>query len=183
MNILSGYSDGTFHPMAHITRGQLAKIVSNAAGFSGAPTNQTFSDVAPNSAFWMYIETMASRGIIAGYQCGGLDEPCDAEQRPYFRPQAGATRGQIAKIVSMAAQINTVVTEQVFEDVTSSSAFFEHVGHIYDRGVIGGYNCGGVGEPCIAPLNRPYFRPASNATRAQVAKIANFTFYPNCQAP
>ena len=39
------------------------------------------------------------------------------------------------------------------------------------RGIISGYNCGGVGEPCIPPANLPYFRPGNNATRGQIAKI------------
>ncbi|HUP27069.1 MAG TPA: PQQ-binding-like beta-propeller repeat protein, partial [Chloroflexia bacterium] len=34
--IVSGYSDGTFRPNVQVTRGQLAKIVSNSAGFNDA---------------------------------------------------------------------------------------------------------------------------------------------------
>ena len=49
--------------------------------------------------------------------------------------------------------------------------------------VIAGYGCGGVGEPCEPPLNRPYFRPYGSATRGQTAKIVANTFYPGCQTP
>lgn len=36
---------------------------------------------------------------------------------------------------------------------------------------MGGYPCGGAGEPCVN--NRPYFRPNTNATRAQTSKIVS----------
>jgi hypothetical protein len=51
--IVGGYSDGTFRPGANVTRGQVAKFVSNAAGYQDAipPTRQTFSDVSPGSTF------------------------------------------------------------------------------------------------------------------------------------
>ena len=51
------------------------------------------------------------------------------------------------------------------------STFYDFVGRLTARGVIGGYACGGPGEPCIAPENRPYFRPGNNATRGQLSKI------------
>ena len=54
-----------------MTRGQLSKIVSGAAGWTETPTSQTFEDVAPGSTFYLYIERVASRGIVNGYPCGG----------------------------------------------------------------------------------------------------------------
>jgi hypothetical protein len=48
------------------------------------------------------------------------------------------------------------------------------------RGIIGGYPCGGAFEPCVAPSNRPYFRPNNPATRGQMSKIAALAFFPNC---
>jgi len=38
------------------------------------------------------------------------------------------------------------------------------------HGVLGGYACGGPGEPCHGS-NRPYFRQYNNAVRGQIAKI------------
>ncbi|MEO6456930.1 MAG: S-layer homology domain-containing protein, partial [Chloroflexia bacterium] len=100
--IISGYSDGTFRPNNPVTRGQLAKIVSNSAGFSEAVSGQTFQDVPPTHTFYEFIERLTNRGYMTGYVCGGPGEPC-IENRPYFRPQANATRGQTSKIVSNAA--------------------------------------------------------------------------------
>ncbi|MGA7730310.1 MAG: plastocyanin/azurin family copper-binding protein, partial [Chloroflexia bacterium] len=43
--------------------------------------------------------------------------------------------------------------------------------------------CGGLGEPCVPPTNRPYFRPGATATRGQLSKIVSNTFYPDCVIP
>jgi hypothetical protein len=89
-----------FRPNGSATRSQIAKIVSNAAGFSEPQTGQTFEDVAPGSTFHLFIERLASRGVMAGYDCGGEGEPCGSGNRPYFRPGNNATRGQLSKIAS-----------------------------------------------------------------------------------
>ncbi len=45
--IISGYLDGSFRPNNEITRGQIAKVVSNAAGFNEDPGSQVYEDVPP----------------------------------------------------------------------------------------------------------------------------------------
>jgi hypothetical protein len=156
--ILGGYSDGTFSPGNDVTRGQLAKIVSNAAGWNEPVSGQTFSDVAPGSTFYEYIERAAAHGAIGGYPDGT------------FRPQNNATRGQISKVVSNAAGWNEPVTGQTFSDVAPGSTFYEYIERMARRGVIGGYSDG-------------TFRPQNNATRGQVSKIVTNSFFPNCETP
>jgi hypothetical protein len=163
-----------FRPNNNVTRGQTAKIVAEAAAFSEPipSTQQTFADVAPGSTFHTWIERLAGRGLIGGYPCGGLFEPCVAPaNRPYFRPNANVTRGQLAKIVSGAAGWTETPTGQTFADAPPGSTFYLWIERIASRGIVGGYPCGGPGEPCVAPPNRPYFRPNNNATRGQVAKV------------
>ncbi|MEO8286778.1 MAG: S-layer homology domain-containing protein [Chloroflexota bacterium] len=89
-----------FRPNANATRGQISKIVSNAAGFTDPAGAQLFTDVAPGSTFYDFIQRLASRNIMSGYPCGSLGEPCVNGNLPYFRPNANATRGQTAKIVA-----------------------------------------------------------------------------------
>jgi hypothetical protein len=95
-----------FRPNAYATRGQISKIVSNAAGFNDIPSGQQFQDVppqGPGSTFYVYIYRLSHRGIISGYACGGPGEPCVPPQNlPYFRPNADATRGQMSKIDAAA---------------------------------------------------------------------------------
>lgn len=115
--LINGYTDPArcpsgvpcFEPAAPVTRGQLAKIAANAAGFTDVPPagTQSFADVPGGDPFWLYIERLSRRGIIDGYRCGtndvnpclGAVEACDPLQRPYYRPCSYITRGQTAKIV------------------------------------------------------------------------------------
>ena len=62
-------------------------------------------------------------------------------------------------------------SDRTFEDVLPNSTFYELIETAVCHGAISGYACGSPGEPCNAPLNRPYFRQNNNATRAQIAKI------------
>ena len=181
-DIVSGYSDGTFRPNNQVTRGQLAKIVSNAAGFTEPVSGQTFQDVPPNHTFYEFIQRLTNRGYMTGYACGGPGEPC-VNNRPYFRPFANATRGQTSKIVSNAAGFTESHTSQIFQDVPPIHTFYQEIERLASRGVMGGYPCGGPGEPCVAPENRPYFRPGNDVTRGQSAKIVANTFFPGCDTP
>jgi outer membrane protein assembly factor BamB len=90
-----------FRPNNNATRGQISKIVSNAAGFNDTPTGQQFQDVPPGSTYYPYIYRLATRNVMQGYLCGGPGEPCvPPDNLPYFRPNNNATRGQTSKIVS-----------------------------------------------------------------------------------
>jgi hypothetical protein len=179
--ILSGYPDGTFRPQNLITRGQIAKIVSNAAGYSDDVSGmQTYADVPSSQPFHDWIERLSMRGHMGGYNCGGAGEACDGANRPYFRPGSNATRGQLSKIVSNAAEFEDTPSGQSFEDVPTNSPFYEYIERLTGRGVMSGYPCGGAGEPCQAG-NKPYFRPGDNVTRGQASKIVANTFFPNCE--
>jgi hypothetical protein len=171
---ISGYSDCTFRPNASITRGQVAKMVIIAAQrpITGTAT-VTFADVPPASPFYPYVQSAATYNIISGYACGGVNEPCDAQRHPYFRPNANITRSQIAKMVTLAKRWAGVrPATATFADVPPTHPFYVMVETAYRNGAISGYSCGGVGEPCDAQ-RRPYFRPYSQATRGQAAKIAD----------
>ncbi|MFL5731879.1 MAG: S-layer homology domain-containing protein, partial [Chloroflexia bacterium] len=92
---ISGYADNTFRPYNFTTRGQLAKIVVLAEGWTiYTPPYPRFIDVPPTHPFYSYVETAYSRGIISGYACGaGCLE---------FRPGNNVTRAQLSKIVVLA---------------------------------------------------------------------------------
>ena len=180
--IISGYSDGTFRPNNSITRGQIAKMVSNAAGFNDDVTGQSFEDVPNTQTFYVWIERLYARGDMGGYPCGSPGEPCGVGNRPYFRPMQNASRGQLSKIVANAADLTTVPDGQTYTDVPTSNPFYVWIEQLTDLGVMGGYACGGPGEPCD-PQNRPYFRPFADVTRGQASKIVANTFYPGCTIP
>jgi hypothetical protein len=183
--IISGYDDGTFRPYDGVTRGQIAKIVSNAAGFDEEPGPQTYEDVDATNPFYIWIYRLSNRGHIGGYECGSVpEEPCiEPGNRPYFRPNASTTRGQLAKIVANAANAVCKLGGQFYEDVPEDHPFYLWIMRLTSLGVMSGYQCGGVGEPCVLPNNRPYFRPFNNVTRGQASKIIANAFFPGCQTP
>ncbi len=197
-DIVSGYPCGTpqepcgagnkpyYRPGNPVTRGQAAKFVVKSVGWQDPlpGDQQTFQDVEPVTEFWWYIEPLASRGLIGGYPCGGPNEPCVPPQnRPYFRQGNNVTRGQLAKLAANAAAYTETPTGQTFADVPPGSTFYPYIERMASRGIIGGYPCGGAGEPCVPPTNRPYFRPNNSVTRGQAAKIVSSTFFPGCADP
>jgi hypothetical protein len=192
--IVSGYACGAegepcdseynpyFRPNANVTRGQIAKIVSNSAGYDEDPGGQIYEDVPASNTFYVWINRLTMRGHMGGYECGGEGEPCGVEERPYFRPYVSATRAQLAKIVSNAAGLVDLGTEQIFTDVPPDNGFYVWIQRLASRGIMGGYTCGGAGEPCD-DQDRPYFRPYNSVTRGQTSKIVAGTFFPDCQVP
>ncbi len=167
--IISGYSDNTFRPYNNITRGQLTKMVALGMGWdAGAPPSPTFADVTPDNAFYGFVEAAAAHGIISGYTCGGPDEPCDAQNRPYFRPGAAVTRAQLAKIIVGAKGWGPIDPgTPPFNDVAPGDPFYGFTAQAAAKGIVNGYTCGGDGEPCPGA----YYRPGAPATRGQLSKI------------
>jgi hypothetical protein len=171
--IVSGYSDNTFRPYDNITRGQMSKIVSNAAGFNDPVSGQTYTDVPPSHPFYVWIERLTMHNVVSGYDTGC---PTGA---PCFKPENTLTRGQMAKIDSNAAGFTDVppAGTLTFTDVPPSHPFYIYIERLSRRGIVGGYECGiDPGEPCDAE-NRPYYRPQNNVTRGQSAKIVSNTFF------
>lgn len=173
---INGYNqnDGTvtFRPGNTATRSQLSKMVVLAAGWSlVTPTSPTFADVASNYPLYSFVETAVDHGVVGGYPCGGLGEPCDSQNRPYFRPGNSVTRAQTAKMI-VVSRGWTLVTpaSPTFADVPTSSSLYSYVETAVDHNILAGYPCGGLGEPCDGQ-NRPYFRPGYNVTRAQLSKM------------
>lgn len=140
-----------------------------------------FTDVNLLNPFYYYIRCLACRGIVGGYPCGGPNEACRCYNNAFFRPYNTTTRAQTAKIVAQAANFTDPIpsTQQTFQDVPPTDTFWIYIERLYVHGVVSGYPCGGSGEPCIPPANRPYFRPSNTVTRGQLAKMvaqaASFT--------
>jgi hypothetical protein len=161
--IAGGYSDGTFRPGANVTRGQVAKFVANAGGYTDdiPATRQTFRDVAPGSTFWLFIERAVAHSVISGYDCG----PNCRE----FRPGADVTRGQVAKFVANAAGFADAIppAQQTFTDVPPTGPFWLFIERVAAHGVVGGYSDG-------------TFHPGAPVTRGQTSKFIANAFFPGC---
>jgi hypothetical protein len=146
--VITGYSDGTFRPYNNATRGQMAKIIILAFGYPiYLPPTPTFTDVPKTDTFYQFIETAARNLIVSGYSDGT------------FRPYSNVTRGQLCKIVVIAARWPLLdPPAPTFVDVPVGSPFYTYIETAFDRGIITGYN------------DRT-FRPGNHATRGQISKI------------
>ena len=75
LDIVDGYSDGSFRPDGTLTRGAAAKIICNmilgpTTADALSATSAPFSDVPADSVFAGYIAYCAKEGIISGYADG-----------------------------------------------------------------------------------------------------------------
>jgi hypothetical protein len=170
-SIVGGYPDGTFHPGSTATRGQFSKMDTLGMAWPlQNPPDNTFHDVPIGSTFYPYVETAYTQTVISGYPCSSPNEPCDPQSRPYFRPNSNITRAQIAKIIVLSKGWPLLnPSAPTFTDIPPGSTFYQYIETAVNHAILSGYPCGS-GEPCD-PQSRPYFRPGSNATRAQLSKM------------
>lgn len=66
------------------------------------PILPCFTDVPPGHPFYDAANRIFMDNLISGYGCGGPGEPCDSENRPYYRPNVAVNRGQMSKFVDNA---------------------------------------------------------------------------------
>ncbi len=93
-----------FRPSDDVTRGVAAKAVSMAAGFSEAPGPRIYQDIAENNPLFPYVQRVTHHSVMSGYPCNNLfGPPCvPPNNAPYFKPSNPVTRGETAKVLSLA---------------------------------------------------------------------------------
>ncbi|WP_456273117.1 S-layer homology domain-containing protein [Bacillus sp. AK031] len=69
LGIISGKNDGRFDPWGTLTRGQMAKILTNAYGLYGIYPYE-FTDVQIGSWAYEYVSPLAANNITTGYDDG-----------------------------------------------------------------------------------------------------------------
>ncbi len=134
---------------AHLAHGDIYPVSPNGCP-AGTPPPQPhpFTDIDSGSPFYGSIQELYTMGAISGYNDGA------------FRPNNGATRAQLVKIVVLAFGIPSQPgSTQHFSDVPPDNLFFAFIETAYAHGLIGGYNDG-------------TFKPNDNITRGQAAKVA-----------
>ncbi len=159
-------------PYNNSTRADLVRAVvvaqSDDANWSLVSDVQVFEDVQPDGYMSRIIETAAYHNLIIGYPCGGTGEPCvSPNNRPYFRPNNNVTRGQAAKIITLAegwAQVYP--TSPTFADVPNTDTFWSYIETVNDYKLMTGYN-----DTLHCGSSIPCFRTYDNVKRSQTAKV------------
>ena len=144
--IVSGFPDGTYRPDAAVTRAQFVKMLVLVLGLKPAAGKTGFADVPASSWFAPYVAAAVGAGITEGLT------------QTSFGPDQRLTREQIAVMLARALQLSK-----------AGSLNFTDAAHIAAWAKVG------VEEAVAAGLLSGYpdgsFRPATVATRAQIAKV------------
>ncbi|RBW67603.1 S8 family peptidase [Bacillus taeanensis] len=93
-NISAGYPDGSFHPNAPITRGEIAALVKRAFQIETSSKGNPFSDL--NKSYFAYndIISLVEQKLLSGYP----DQT--------FHPYSAATRAEFIAILGRASSIS-----------------------------------------------------------------------------
>ena len=150
-----GYEDGMVKPQRSITRAEVAtifyRLLEDDVRDDYDTTRNNFSDVTSDSWYNQTVSTLASMGILKGYEDGT------------FRPNASITRAEFAAIATRFFEETGATYEPgTFTDVTGDEWFAGAIMDAVNLGLIGGYEDGTV-------------RPNNNITRAEACAIVNRT--------
>ncbi len=91
-DILSGYSDGTYHPHANISRGQMAIILDRAFNLEDYHISNPFNDISSSKAAYQSILNAYALGIANGYSDGT------------YHPDATVSRGHFSAFLTRALE-------------------------------------------------------------------------------
>ncbi|MBB6444482.1 S-layer homology domain-containing protein [Bacillus benzoevorans] len=90
--IITGYSDGTYHPHENISRGQMAIILDRAFNLEDRHLSNPFQDISPSKAAYQSILNAYALGIANGYSDGT------------YRPEATVSRGHFSAFLTRALE-------------------------------------------------------------------------------
>ncbi|WP_404427530.1 S-layer homology domain-containing protein [Ureibacillus chungkukjangi] len=144
--IIMGQPDGKFYPEKPITRAEAVQYIYNAMDKKPMVAEvSTFEDVPKNATYKEAINALSEIGAI--------------QKSKKFNPDGYLTRAQLAKMISIAFQVEDDQKNKVkFTDVTSSNWAKHYIESLADIGVLKG-------------TGSNYFSPHRNVTRVQMSAI------------
>ena len=151
---ITGYVDGSFRPQNNMKRSENAVmlyrlLVQNQVGAETVGAAWRFMDVHPNMWYGTAVSTLASKGIVNGYQDGS------------FRPNREISRAEFVVMALRYAEITPyVTTNRYFKDVPQTYWAADYIQTAAQLGLLSGYPDG-------------TFRPEQYITRAEAVTILN----------
>ena len=153
-NITTGFSDGTFRPNQNISRAQFAVMLYRYLKLDEskyASVNLPFADLGSIPSYAIpAVKALYTEGVITGSEKSG---------KLYFNPDSALTRAQAAAMIGRTQAKGYALANLSFTDsakIPSYAAYY--IRAMVGQGVISGYSDGS-------------FKPHSNITRGQMAKI------------
>jgi hypothetical protein len=170
--VITGYKDMTFREDENLTRGQMAKFISNAFQIpdTGEPDEEeAFPDVNAKHTFYKYINNIRKVKIVEGYSNGN------------YKPDEPVTREQITKFLANAIEYkdpdalldNTRRYKFFFNDISEDNEFYDYLNRLY----VATQHEETTDQIIDVPTDLK-FRPKDNLKRGEMAKmITNAMFY------
>ncbi|MER1957474.1 MAG: S-layer homology domain-containing protein [Solibacillus sp.] len=161
--IINGFKeDNTFRPSDNVTRAQAAKIIAGVAGLDTENVeNPNFVDVPENSIYYGAIAALAKAGIINGI-----------EGKKNFEPNEPMTRYQMAKVISLAFDLQSKNAALPFTDV--ADFYKDYVQALYDNEITTGKSAntyGGGDYVKRGELATFVYRAENNDSTEQAATV------------
>lgn len=150
-DVLSGYEDGTFRPMDTITRGEISAVIARAQRYDLISYNGIFTDVTENDWAKDYIETLADKNIVSGYEDGT------------FGPYSPLTRAEAVAIINRVLVESTPIVTFTPNDIA---------GHWAEADILLAVNERMVGANAVVPTVKPEETAAPEKTTAPEATPA-----------
>lgn len=144
-DVLSGYEDGTFRPMDTITRGEISAVIARAQRYDLISYNGIFTDVTENDWAKDYIETLADKNIVSGYEDGT------------FGPYSPLTRAEAVAIINRVLVESTPIVTFTPNDIA---------GHWAEADILLAVNERKVGANAVVPTVKPEETAAPEETVA-----------------
>ena len=153
-DITTGYSDGSFRPNQNISRAQFAVMLYRYLKLDEnqyANVSLPFADLDSIPAYAIpAVKALYAEGVITGSEKNG---------QLYFNPGSSLTRAQAAAMIGRTQAKGYALADLTFTDsaqIPTYAAYY--IRAMVGQGVINGYSDGS-------------FKPHSNITRGQMAKI------------
>lgn len=150
-DVLSGYEDGTFRPMDTITRGEISAVIARAQRYDLISYNGIFTDVTENDWAKDYIETLADKNIVSGYEDGT------------FGPYSPLTRAEAVAIINRVLVESTPIVTFTPNDIA---------GHWAEADILLAVNERMVGANAVVPTVKPEETVAPETTVTPEATVA-----------
>ncbi|CAM4370855.1 hypothetical protein FHS16_002884 [Paenibacillus endophyticus] len=149
LQIIEGFQDGGFKPNASVTRAEFSAMIVRAFGLGKASTGTSFSDLDSQNWSSAYIESLASSGIINGYQDGT------------FKPNNDITRAEMLTVISRIVNLKALSQNDapaVFSDISDEYWAKAAIEEAAGAGMING-------------VSTNQFAPENKSTRAEALTL------------
>ncbi|MBE0010011.1 MULTISPECIES: S-layer homology domain-containing protein [unclassified Arthrobacter] len=144
--LTTGYTDGTYRPLATMNRDAMAAFIYRHAGSPRytPPTRSPFKDVPTNSQYYKEIAWMESVGLATGWD--------DGTYRPLTSINRDAMAAFLYRYTADACNLGgaagfTAPTTSPFRDVPRGAEFYKEISWMKHSGVSTGY-----GDKTFRPL-------------------------------